>query len=173
VAPHRRALERLGHEVVLLRTPSALGRLDGLVLPGGESTAQRQLLETSGLWTPVAELVRSGIPVLGTCAGLVLLAQKLEGSSQKTLGGLNITLRRNGWGRQLDSFEAQSDGDGLPLVFIRAPRIRDAGPGVDILATYRREPVLVRQGNVVGTTFHPELTDDVSIHEDVFGWAGG
>ena len=151
---HAAALWHLGHLALEVRSPADLdagNNLGGLVLPGGESTAQAKLIESAGLAAPLDRFARSGRPVLATCAGLILAAR---------FGWLDVDVDRNAWGRQVDSFEAVDDSGRLPLVFIRAPRIRSAGPGVEVLATYRGEPVLVRQGPLTAATFHPELTID-------------
>jgi pyridoxal 5'-phosphate synthase pdxT subunit len=165
---HARALARLGHGVVEVRAASDLDALDGLVLPGGESTTQLKLIARWGLGGPLEEFVRSGRPVLATCAGLILAARAVTNPEQRCFGWLDVEVARNAWGRQLDSFEAVSD-DGLPLVFIRAPRIRGLGRDVECLARLAGEPILVRQKNVTGAAFHPELTDDVGVHAAVFG----
>ena len=162
-AAHARALTALGHDVRLARRPADLDLVEGLVLPGGESTTMLRLLESSGLATPIVRLIRDGAPVLATCAGLILLARKVTDPDQKSFGLIDVSVARNAWGRQLDSFEASSDRGGVPLVFIRAPRIREVGAGVEVLDTFENEPILVRQGNVVGATFHPELTGDATV----------
>jgi 5'-phosphate synthase pdxT subunit len=170
-AAHAAALEALGHRAVEVRTAAELERLDGLVLPGGESTVQLKLIAREGLAEPLDAFVRSGRPVLATCAGLVLSSRAVTNPEQHAFGWLDVAVARNAWGRQLDSFEAVSDSDDLPLVFIRAPRITRVGAGVEVLATFRGEPVLVRQGNVTGATFHPELTADRRVHRDAFAVA--
>jgi pyridoxal 5'-phosphate synthase pdxT subunit len=140
------------------------------VMPGGESTTMSNLLTTSGLFEPIAERVEAGMPTLGTCAGMILLAVKiLDGrSDQRCFGALDIAVRRNGYGRQIDSFEAELDIVGFdePFhgVFIRAPRIESVGDGVEVLASYDDEPVLVRHGNLMAASFHPELTADGRLH---------
>lgn len=170
-AAHARALARLGHEAVLVRRPADLDGVDGLVWPGGESTTQLRLLERLGLAPALERLRQGGVPVLATCAGLILLARRVTGPEQPSLGWLDVDVARNAWGRQVESFEAAADPprDDLPLVLIRAPRITAAGAGVEVLATYAGEPVLVRQGAVTGATFHPELTDRLDVHREVFG----
>jgi 5'-phosphate synthase pdxT subunit len=165
---HARALEALGHEVRLARRPADLDCVEGLVLPGGESTTQLRLLASSQLRAPIVRLIRDGAPVLATCAGLILVARTVTDPAQESLGLLDVAVARNAWGRQLDSFEATSDREGLPLVFIRAPRIESVGEGVEVLDTFRGEPILVRQGNLVGATFHPELTGDAAVARRVF-----
>ncbi len=175
-AAHARALEALGHAPVLVRQPRHLEGVEGLVLPGGESTTQLGLLERLGLWAPLDALARAGAPVLCTCAGLILAARQVTGPAQRSFGWLDVDVARNAWGRQLDSFEASADASSalpdLPLVLIRAPRITRVGEGVAVLATLHGEPVLVRQGAVTAATFHPELTDRLDVHRAVFGEAG-
>lgn len=172
-AAHARRLEALGHGVELVRYASQVAELDGLVLPGGESTTQLKLIAREGLEQPLDTLCRSGRPVLATCAGLILSAARVTEPDQRSFGWLDISVRRNGWGRQLDSFEATADGGDLPLVFIRAPRITRVGNGVEVLARCAEEPVLVRCGALWGATFHPELTEDQRIHRWVFGEGRG
>lgn len=167
---HVQALERLGVTAVEVRTPAELVGLDGLMLPGGESTTMGLLLDSSGLREPITEFVASGLPVFGTCAGLILLATDLEDGSegQRTLQALDVTALRNGYGRQVASFEAevQLAGDDSPMVgiFIRAPRITRLGSGVEVLASVGDEPVAVRSGSIMAATFHPELAHDDRLH---------
>ena len=166
---HAQTLRRLGAEVVEVRLPDQLVGLDGLVIPGGESTAMLRGMERDRLEEPLADFVRSGRPVLGTCAGAILLARRVLNPPQRSFGTLDIDVERNGYGTQLDSFSAPLEAAG-PLagllgVFIRAPRIRRVGPDVTVLARERAEPVLVRHGPIWAATFHPELTDDSRIHE--------
>jgi len=168
---HARSLAALGHEVTFVRSARALEACDGLVLPGGESTVHLKLLERERLVAPLAWYVASGRPVLATCAGLILAASRVLDPEQASFGFLDVTVRRNGWGRQLASFEARDDGDEIPVVAIRAPRIVEVGPRVRVLATLGGEPILVRERNVTGATFHPELTEDRSVHAAVFGAA--
>jgi 5'-phosphate synthase pdxT subunit len=156
---HAAALERLGAEVVEVRLPEELDGLDGLVLPGGESTAMARLMRLYGL----EEAIRGfGAPVLGTCAGMILL-------DRRHLGLVDLDVERNAYGRQVSSFEAdlRLAGDDEPLrgVFIRAPRVADHGPGVEVLAEHEGEPVLLREGRFLVASFHPELTDDPRVHE--------
>jgi 5'-phosphate synthase pdxT subunit len=165
---HAQVARRLGHDIALLRGEEDFDGVEGLVLPGGESTVQLKLLERLELERALREVVRRGHPVLATCAGLVLAARRVHNPEQKSFGFIDVAVARNAWGRQTESFEATSDR-GLPLVFIRAPRIVDVGPGVELLDTLGGEPVLVRQGNVTCMTFHPELTSDARVHERVFG----
>lgn len=170
-AAHARALEALGHTPALVRQPRHLDGVEGLVLPGGESTTQLSLLERLGLWSPIDALVRAGAPVLCTCAGLILAARRVTGPEQRSFAWLDVDVARNAWGRQLDSFEATADGSDLPLVFIRAPRITRTGEGIEVLATYDGEPVLVRQGPITAATFHPELTPRLDVHRAAFSCA--
>ena len=167
---HVERLRAFGVDAVEVRTPAELGRCDALVMPGGESTTMSNLLATSGLFEPIAERIESGMPTFGTCAGMILLAVKiLDGrSDQRCFGALDIAVRRNGYGRQIDSFEADLDIEGFvdPFhgVFIRAPRIETVGEGVEVLASYDDEPVLVRHGHLMAASFHPELTTDGRLH---------
>ena len=154
---HARVLRRLGVDVVEVRLPEHLDGLDGLVLPGGESTTMMRLARTYGLDDAIRQFDRA---VLGTCAGMIL-------ADRSHLGLADLEVERNAYGRQVASFEADLDlGDGVPLrgVFIRAPRLRDVGGGVEVLATLDGEPVLLRDGRVLLAAFHPELTDDARVH---------
>jgi 5'-phosphate synthase pdxT subunit len=156
---HAAMLRRLGAEPVEVRKPEQLDELDGLVIPGGESTAIMRLIRIYGLEDG---LRRFGRPVFGTCAGMILL-------DREHLGLVDVAVRRNAYGRQVASFEADLalDGDDEPLrgVFIRAPRVSDVGPGVEVLAEHQGEPVLLRDGRFLVASFHPELTDDPRVHE--------
>ncbi len=153
-----------------MRTPSELAGLDGIVLPGGESTTMGLLLDSSALREPLGAAIAAGTPVFGTCAGLILLARDLEDGveGQRTFQTLDVTARRNGYGRQVKSFEGAvalaGEGDPMTGVFIRAPRITRVGYGVDVIATLGDEPVAVRSGSIMAATFHPELTDDDRLH---------
>jgi pyridoxal 5'-phosphate synthase pdxT subunit len=167
-ARHAEAVAALGHAPVLVRAVEDLESLQGLILPGGESTVQLKLLERFKLEESLCEVVRSGYPVLATCAGLILAARHVSQPRQRGLGFIDVTVARNAWGRQVDSFEATSD-EGRALVLIRAPRIVELGADVDVLDRLGGEPVLVRQANVTGATFHPELTRDLQVHRQVFG----
>jgi len=169
---HREVLDALGIECVEVRVPQHLGGVDALILPGGESTTMTRLLDTSGLREPLTGLLRDGLPALGTCAGLILMATDvLDGrADQVPLGVLDVTVRRNAYGRQRDSFEADLDVDGLagpsfPGVFIRSPVVERIGTRIEVLAEYAGEPVLVRGGAVWGSTFHPELSGDLRVHQ--------
>ena len=172
VAMHAHALERLGQRVVEVRRPEQLDAVDALVLPGGESTAMSKLLEANELFDPVAARLADGMPALGTCAGMILLAADvLDGRpDQRTFGAVDIAVRRNAFGRQIDSFETELDVAGLEeapvhAVFIRAPAVERVGEGVEVLAEIDLRPVACRDGNVVVTAFHPELSPDLRIHE--------
>jgi pyridoxal 5'-phosphate synthase pdxT subunit len=156
---HAKALSALGARVREVRTPADLQDLDGLVIPGGESTTIGLGVEREGLAEPLADFVRSGKPVLGTCAGMIML-------DREHLGLLDIRVRRNAFGRQLASFETQLSFDGTPIdaVFIRAPWVEDVGDGVEVLAEVDGHPVAVRQGNILAVAFHPELSDETALH---------
>jgi len=176
VREHARALDALGADVVEVRTLGDLSAVDALVLPGGESTTISMLLESSGLFEPVWQRLRDGMPAFGTCAGMILLAADvLDGRpDQRFFGVVDIRVRRNAFGRQVDSFEAGLDVagvDGGPVdaVFIRAPFVESAGDGVDVLAAVDGHPVLVRQGPVLAAAFHPELSDDLRVHQLFLG----
>jgi 5'-phosphate synthase pdxT subunit len=169
---HAEALAALGAHPVEVRTPDDLAGVEGLVLPGGESTTISKLLELSGLFQPVAERLADGMPVLGTCAGLILLASEvLDGRpDQRSFSVLDVTVRRNAFGRQVDSFETDLDVEGLtgsafPAVFIRAPVVERVGEGVEVLASVDGKPVLCRQGAVLAAAFHPELSGDLRLHQ--------
>jgi pyridoxal 5'-phosphate synthase pdxT subunit len=165
---HGRALREVGAEPRIVRTPQDLEGLDGLVMPGGESTTMTLGIEREALAEPLRELVRSGRPVLGTCAGLIML-------DRDHLGLLDVTARRNAFGRQLHSFETELELKGLgPLraVFIRAPWVDEHGGEVEVLAEVDGHPVAVREGNVLAVAFHPELTDDRTLHRWLLDRAG-
>ena len=169
-AAHQRALESVGASTRQVRQPADLDGIDALVMPGGESTTMSRLLVTSGLFDDVKSLLSDGLPVFGTCAGMILLASEvLDGrDDQLSFGAMDLSVQRNGYGRQIDSFEADLDIDGFaePFhgVFIRAPRIETVGEGVEVLASYDDEPVLVRHGHLMAASFHPELTTDGRLH---------
>jgi pyridoxal 5'-phosphate synthase pdxT subunit len=175
-ARHASMLARLGAEPVTVRSPADLSDISALVLPGGESTTMSMLLESSGLFEPLSERLADGLPALGTCAGMILLGRDiLDGRcDQRCFGAIDIDVRRNAFGRQVDSFEAdlaiEGMGEGVtdqPMhaVFIRAPVVERIGTGVDVLATVEGRPVLCRQGPVIVAAFHPELGDDPRLHE--------
>jgi len=167
---HQHVLGQLGFETVQVRTPSDLMLVGALVMPGGESTTMSHLLLTSGLFDSIDTRLKQGMPVFGTCAGMILLAKDvLDGrSDQKSFGAIDIDVKRNAYGRQIDSFETDIAVDGFVddfhAVFIRAPQIARCGEGVTVLARHGQDVVLARQGSVMVSSFHPELASDVRIH---------
>jgi pyridoxal 5'-phosphate synthase pdxT subunit len=169
---HAAMLRRLGADVVEVRKPEQLEGLDGLVVPGGESTAIGRLIRLYGLEEAIGRFAQ---PILGTCAGMILLSRDAvdAGSDQPFLGAIDLVVRRNGYGRQVRSFEADLElpGEDEPLrgVFIRAPRVEQAGPEVEVLAELDGDPVLLRQGRILVAAFHPELTADTRVHERFLG----
>ncbi len=162
---HRRRLEELGADVVLVRKPEQLDEIDGLVIPGGESSTFLKLLGSEG-FEMLKEFVRVK-PTFGTCAGAILLAKEVENPKQEGLGVLDVRIRRNAYGRQLESSirEGKLGTSPIEMVFIRAPKIERVGPGVEVIATEGNDPVAVRQGSVMAATFHPELSDDTRVHK--------
>jgi 5'-phosphate synthase pdxT subunit len=170
VREHVEALRAVGAEPVEVRLPRDLADLDALILPGGESTTMRKLIDDYGLREPIRSLASAGAPMLGTCAGMILLADRIADGEEPVFPLLDIEVRRNAYGRQLDSFEADLQVPVLgdePLhgVFIRAPVVSDVGPGAEVLAVDPDgQPVAVRQGRVIATAFHPELTGDRRVH---------
>jgi pyridoxal 5'-phosphate synthase pdxT subunit len=171
-ARHAAMLARLGAEPVAVRTPTELAGVDALVLPGGESTTISMLLESSGLFGPVADRLAGGMPAFGTCAGMILLGSEiLDGRpDQRCFGALDIAVQRNAFGRQVDSFEADLavhgvEGPPLHAVFIRAPVVERVADEVEVLAAVGGRPVLCRQGQALAAAFHPELGDDPRLHE--------
>ncbi len=172
VREHRHALEAAGAQVVAVRRPEQLDEIDALVLPGGESTTIGRLLEVFDVLGPLREAVADGMPVYGSCAGMILLAREVRDgrTDQALVGGLDVVVRRNAFGRQVQSFEADLDVAGLDggpvhAVFIRAPYVEAAGPGVEVLAAVGDHAVAVRQGPLLATSFHPELGGDGRVHE--------
>ena len=170
---HRRRLEELGAEVVLVKRPEQLDQIDGLVIPGGESGTFLKLLGEEG-FNKLKDFVRAK-PTFGTCAGAILLATEIDNPKQAGLGALNIRIRRNAYGRQVDSsiregkflteLEGKLTESPLEMVFIRAPKIEQVGDGVEVLATQGADPVVVRQGKTMAATFHPELSEDLRVHQ--------
>ncbi len=162
---HRRRLEELGAEVVLVRKPEQLDGIDGLVIPGGESSTFLKLLGEEG-FARLKDFVRAK-PTFGTCAGAILLASDVENPRQAGLGMLDITVRRNAYGRQIDSSirEGRFRNDPIEMVFIRAPKIERVGQGVEVIASEGNDPVMVRKGKTLAATFHPELSADPRIHQ--------
>ena len=187
VREHVAMLRRLGADATPVRRPAELADLDGLVMPGGESTTMAKLARIFDLTDPLRQAVKDGLPVFGTCAGMILLADRLVDAvpGQETVGGLDVLVRRNAFGRQVDSFEADLEVQELDTafhaVFIRAPWVEELGPEVEVVATVAGGPaagriVAVRQDNLLATSFHPEVTGDPRIHElfvDVVREAGG
>ena len=176
VREHVRVLEGLGARVQTVRRPTELDGIRGLVIPGGESTTMDKLVRALELFEPLRALIADGLPVYGSCAGMIMLADRIADrrADQQTLGGLDITVRRNAFGRQVDSFEEDIDvlGLGAPVhaVFIRAPWVEEIGTDVEVLARVAGGPaagriVAVRQGHLLATSFHPEVTGDTRVHE--------
>ncbi len=166
---HVRVIESLGHQPVEVRLPADLESVDAIIIPGGESTTIGRLANLYGMTEPLQKHIRDGMPVLGTCAGMIFLAAGVAGSHQPQLGVLDAVVERNAYGRQNESFEEDIEVAGFEepvrAVFIRAPRIADIGDEVQVLATHGGQPVVVRQGNIVAISFHPELTDDRRFHQ--------
>ncbi|HEY6741454.1 MAG TPA: pyridoxal 5'-phosphate synthase glutaminase subunit PdxT [Lapillicoccus sp.] len=172
VREHVRVLTELGAHAYGIRRPTELAHLDGLVIPGGESTTMDKLVRAFDLYDPLRVLIAEGLPVYGSCAGMIMLADRIAEPrpGQQTLGGLDVTVRRNAFGRQVDSFEEDLDFAGLAggpvrAVFIRAPWVEEAGDGVQVLARAAGRIVAVRQGPLLATSFHPEVTGDTRVHE--------
>ncbi len=172
---HQHVLRELGVESIQVRTPSDLDMVDALVMPGGESTTMSHLLQTSGLFNSIDARLKQGMPVFGTCAGMILLAKGvLDGrSDQRSFGAIDIDVKRNAYGRQIDSFETDIALEGFVedfhAVFIRAPQIARLGDDVTVLARHKEDVVLARQGSVMVASFHPELTNDARIHSMFIG----
>lgn len=167
-AAHARAIGRIGANSIEVRRANDVASLDGLIIPGGETTTMLKFIEEEGLAALIVDFARAGKPIFGTCAGAILLAREVYNPAQASLGLIDIAVERNGYGRQVDSFiadvETTIEGGTLEAVFIRAPRIRRIGPEVEVIARLKDEPVLVRGGNVLAATFHPELTEDLRAH---------
>ncbi|MER7132652.1 pyridoxal 5'-phosphate synthase glutaminase subunit PdxT [Streptosporangium saharense] len=171
VREHARALEEAGARAVAVRRPGELEKVDGLVIPGGESTTMWKLAEIFELLEPLRQRIKGGMPAYGSCAGMIMLADRIEGGieGQQTVGGIDMVVRRNAFGRQVDSFEADLDFAGrgeIRAVFIRAPWVESVGSDVEVLARAEAGDriVAVRQGPLLATSFHPELTGDVGVH---------
>jgi 5'-phosphate synthase pdxT subunit len=170
VREHVEAIRDVGGQPVTVRLPEDLAGLDALILPGGESTTMRKLIDRYGLREPILAMAHAGAPMLGTCAGMILLADRLTDGEEPILGLLDMAVERNAYGRQLDSFEADVElpaigPDPIHGVFIRAPVVTEIGPGVEVLARDPEgRPIAVRQGRVLATSFHPELTGDRRLH---------
>jgi 5'-phosphate synthase pdxT subunit len=167
---HAAVLAELGASPVEVRTPEELEHVDALVIPGGESTTIGKLARSASLVDPILERARAGMPILGTCAGLIVMAARVEGGDP-LLPLVDITVRRNAYGRQVDSFEADIDVDGVDhpvrAVFIRAPAVEDIGASVTVLAKHEGRPVVLEQGSLVVASFHPELVGETRLHEYV------
>lgn len=168
-AEHEQMLQRIGAEPFEIRQLKDFYQpIDGLIIPGGESTTLRKLLNDTGLMTPIREAIEDGLPVFGTCAGMIILARHIENESNLGLATMDITVRRNAYGRQLGSFYTESAFAGInapvPMTFIRAPYIKSVGDGVEVLATINGNIVAARQGRQLVTSFHPELNESEAIH---------
>jgi pyridoxal 5'-phosphate synthase pdxT subunit len=166
---HAATLEKMGVETIEVRTPGDLEGCDGLILPGGESTTQLQFLKEEGLFEAIKRFAADGGAVFGTCAGAILLATEVRNPGQESLGLLDMTVLRNAYGRQIESDVVSAPSvlkeEPLEMVFIRAPIIERAGRGVEVLAKYAGKPTLVQNGHILAATFHPELTNDTTVHE--------
>jgi 5'-phosphate synthase pdxT subunit len=176
VREHAGAVEAAGGTWTLVRSPRELEGIDALIIPGGESTTIGKLAEIYGLIEPLRAVISDGLPTLGTCAGMIFLAAGVTAGTQAQLGVLDIIVERNAFGRQNESFEANLEiggfGEPFRTVFIRAPWVAKVGGGVEVLAVVDEHPVMVRQGNIVASSFHPELTGDLRIHRMVLEAAG-
>lgn len=165
---HESRIAELGATPFEIRTRTDVeSPFDGLILPGGESTVQGKLLHELELFDPLRRMIGAGLPVFGTCAGLILLARRIQDDPLVHFGSLDVVVERNAYGRQLGSFQAEgpfAGGVSIPMSFIRAPAIREVGSGVDVLASENGIPVAVRQGNILATAFHPELDPDTTVH---------
>ena len=165
---HESRIAELGATPFEIRTRTDVeSPFDGLILPGGESTVQGKLLHELELFDPLRRMIGAGLPVFGTCAGLILLARRIQDDPLVHFGSLDVVVERNAYGRQLGSFQAEgpfAGGASIPMSFIRAPAIREVGSGVDVLASQHGIPIAVRQGNILATAFHPELDPDTTIH---------
>jgi len=168
IKEHMNALNKCGVETVEVRLPEHLENVSGLIIPGGESTTIGKMMEKYGLDREIRKRHQLGMPIYGTCAGAILLSRKIIGNSQPSLGLASVSIKRNEYGRQIDSFESLIVVDGFETpfnaIFIRAPVIQDTFNGAKVLATFNNKPVLLREGSLLLSTFHPELTDDLRIH---------
>ncbi len=166
---HIWALQRLGVEAFAVKTVSDLEKVDGLIIPGGESTSIGRIAQVTGVGEKIVQLAKEGLPIYGTCAGMILLAKRIvDHPEQYSFRLMDIVVQRNAYGRQIESFEVYLDVARLgkvKAVFIRSPKIVELGKGVEVLASYENTPVLVQQGKLLASSFHPELTDDLRIHE--------
>ena len=169
---HGLLLERGGAVAIPVRTPEELSSVDGLVIPGGESTTIGKLATEYELVEPLRKRAEAGMPILGTCAGMIVCARRITEGDQPLLGLVDVTVRRNAYGRQVDSFETELDVQSvgsMHAVFIRAPWVEEVGPGVEVLATHRNHPVVLRERNVTLASFHPELAGDDRLHRVALG----
>ncbi len=178
VSEHVDMLRRCGCQAVVVKKVSELEDIDGLIIPGGESTTLGKLMTIYGFDTAIRRLAAGGLPIYGTCAGLILLAKEIGGSDQPRLGLMDIRVKRNAYGRQVESFETDLDipsigKDPFRAVFIRAPHIESVGKGVEVLAKHNGHAVMARQNGFLVSAFHPELTDDARIHEYFLGMIEG
>lgn len=170
IIEHQQLLEKIGQEPVVVRYPEQLEELNGIILPGGESTTIGKLLNRTGMMEPLREKIRNGLPVWGTCAGMILMAKTLENDPLIHLGVMDIAVKRNAYGRQIDSFDVrvcipEVSGQEIPLVFIRAPYISRVGKQVHVLCELDQHIVAARENNMLVTSFHPELTDNPAFHQ--------
>lgn len=172
---HGFLLQRIGADFCYVRRVDQLREISGLIIPGGESSALIKLMDLGCFWKPLKEFAKRGHPILGTCAGMILLAREVRNPPQRSLGLIDIVVERNSYGRQIDSFEStgilhlNGRSHAIPMVFIRAPRIIQQGPKASVLGTLDGECVVVRQGLIVVAAFHPELTNDLSLHRHFLG----
>lgn len=169
VREHVEALHKLGVETLIVKLPEQLDMVDGLILPGGESTTMIRILKEMDMDEKLVERINNGLPVFATCAGVILLAKRINNYKQEKLGVLDVTVERNAYGRQVESFETFIEipaigKDPFRAIFIRAPKIVETGKSVEILAYHEDDPVLVKEGKILASTFHPELTDDLRLH---------
>lgn len=168
IEEHEASIRKLGIKTLWVKTADDLKQIDGIILPGGESTSMGKQLEWFGLMNPLRKAIAGGMPAFGTCAGMILLAKEIEGSTQTRIGLMDIRVKRNAYGAQLDSFVTDLKVKGfkrsVPAVFIRAPRIEHHGKQVEVLASYKSHPVLVREQHLLAASFHPELTDSTDLH---------
>lgn len=177
IIEHQRHIEKLGHEAVIVRYPQELENIQGIILPGGESTTIGKLLVRTGMMEPLREKIGQGLPVWGTCAGMILLAKELVNDTVTHLAVMDIAVRRNAYGTQIDSFDTQVNipevsAEKLPLVFIRAPYIERVGEAVEVLCRVDGHIVAAKEGNKLVTSFHPELTDNSSFHSYFISMCG-
>ena len=169
---HEKLLDLAGATAIQVRTAEELASVDALVIPGGESTTIGKLATDYDLVEPLRKRAESGMPILGTCAGMIVCAKRITEGDQPLLGIVDVTVRRNAYGRQVDSFETDLDVTGIGrmhAVFIRAPWVEEVGPGVEVLASHRGHPVVLREGNVTLAAFHPELSGDDRLHRLALG----